>query len=79
MREIPAAYLTVEEAAAHVGKSTRTLLRWAKQYQIPRKGPCRNQFGRADLDAFMDDPEVFLAAKIHMPRHKGGGFTRVVA
>ncbi|MDP2848281.1 MAG: helix-turn-helix domain-containing protein [Humidesulfovibrio sp.] len=79
MREIPAAYLTVEEAAAHVGKSLRTLSRWVEKYQIPRKGPYRNQFSKADLDAFMDNPDVFLAAKVHMPRHRGGSFTRVTA
>jgi len=35
------------------------LRRVAAEYRLPRYGPARNRWDRYDLDAWMQDPEVF--------------------
>lgn len=71
-----AGYLNAKQAAAYVGYGVSAFRKHAREAQLPRRGPKKNRYSKADLDAFMADPRVFRSpAKIAArPRE---GFTPV--
>lgn len=72
----PCPYLTLKEAAQYCGYSARQFRRHVEQFSIPAKGPRRNRFCVADLDAWMDNPSVFLKPILS---RNGKRFTPVMA
>lgn len=72
-------WLNSAEAAAYCGYSRSTFMKNVRRYKIPRYGPKHNRFDRWDLDAWMQDPNVFLRKNYVLPwrRRAPGDFTPV--
>lgn len=64
-------YLNTKQAAALLGYSVSTFRIYAMRGDIPRYGPKRNRFRKEDLDAFMEDPNIFRATRTTQRRREG--------
>ncbi len=54
-------YLSLKCAAYYCDYKPRYFGRLIREYQIPRYGPKRNKFSKADLDTFMQNPSAYVA------------------
>lgn len=68
-------YLNIQDAAEYLGYSRGYFAQLVREYHIPRKGPGGKRFDVRDLEAFMDDPGVFMNQLQPPPRR--GAFTPV--
>lgn len=68
---MPLGYMNTKQAAAHLGYSVSTFRSYAMRGDIPRYGPKLNRFRKEDLDAFMEDPNVFRYNRITSRRREG--------
>lgn len=53
-------YLSTQDAAEYLSFNYDHFRILARKHQIPRRGPSKNRFAVADLDAFMADAQCFL-------------------
>lgn len=58
------------EAAGYCGYSLDTFRDYAKQYQVPRRGPKLNRYDREELDQWMQDPSCFTSNNVKQA-HRG--------
>lgn len=69
-------YLTLAEAAQYTGYSPDTLGQYFREGEVPRYGPKRNKFRKVDIDAYMENPQIFRSAqRVNRPKQ---GFIPVV-
>ncbi|MDR3044033.1 MAG: helix-turn-helix domain-containing protein [Desulfovibrio sp.] len=70
---MPPGYLNTKQAAAYLGYSVKRFSIYAREGSIPRRGPRLNRFRIVDLDAFMENPRVFVSqASTPRPRTREG-------
>ena len=70
-KDMPIGYMNTKQAAAYLGYSASTFREYALRGAIPRCGPRRNRFRKEDLDAFMEDPNVFRTNRTTQRRRDG--------
>ncbi|WP_027369183.1 helix-turn-helix domain-containing protein [Desulfocurvibacter africanus] len=72
MREVEPGYFNFKQAAAYVGFGKTAFRDYVLKGQIPKYGPKLNRFRKADLDAFMEDPNIFRSpTRIVTPYREG--------
>lgn len=60
-RVVQSPYLSQNQAAQFINRSSRTFREYVRKYKIPKYGPSRNLYAEEDLLAFMQTPHCFLA------------------
>jgi len=72
-------FLTPAQAAKYVAYTRQHFGRLVKEYKIPRYGPELTRYRQSDLDAWMENPYIFVSPSSTGSARRRSTFTPVKA